>query len=222
MDNGSEPPYESAWTYKENVGYFYPLKTLYRNYKDPVLGLMHNDVFIFDDKWPEKVLECFEKHPKLGMLGLAGWEFMSPSGEVDGMKANFLPGSFQDNPLVIHPEGLDQNISCLDSLFLAVRADLIPKLHITSEILPYHWYDRIWSLFTMEQGYSLGVLGLPFEHIGGQTALREEKYTELALKWCKDRGINTDDPDGSIYREGKERFKEYAEMLIGPPKDQTN
>jgi hypothetical protein len=210
MDNASEPQYEHSWGYKENVGYFYPLKTLYQNYKDPVIGLMHNDLFIYDKEWPIKVLQCFEENPKLGILGFAGYEDFDSEFEGVGLHANFVAGSFKKNAFK-KIEKYEDGLAYVDSLFMAFRSSLIPEFNINGDILPYYWYEKIWALIAMEKGYTVGALGVPIKHLGGQTFLKEDSHVRWALDFCRGNKIYTDVPDRTLYKEGLHRFLSYID-----------
>ena len=63
---------------EENIGYYQPLKQLFDQYPDEeYIGLMHNDLMLYETGWDRRMLQAFEEDPQLGLIGLCG------SREVD-------------------------------------------------------------------------------------------------------------------------------------------
>lgn len=48
---------------------------------------------------------------------------------------------------------------------------------------PHHFYDRLLSCEVAEAGWEVGVLGIGFDHISGQTVNQESSYSEMAAEW---------------------------------------
>ena len=61
-----------------NQGYYQPLKLLADEYPDEeLIGLIHNDMVIYERGWNERMEQCFKDDDKLALVGLCG------SSEID-------------------------------------------------------------------------------------------------------------------------------------------
>lgn len=206
---------------KQNLGYYLPLRQLYEEYPDAeFIGLMHNDVFIYEPGWEERIVNEFRKDQHLGLIGLVGSnEVDSNGGRGGGTMCNFngTRGQSQSAGLKItelHPAMI------LDSLFMMFRREVIPQLLIDEKIAPCHFYDKIWSMRTIENNWRVGCLGLEIDHMGGMTAIGDTQYWDDAVSWCKANNIplvknDIGDEDGglTVYIEAERRFlSEYRDQ----------
>jgi hypothetical protein len=204
IDNGSKKPYKKPKVTnglkidvirnKTNQGYYYPLLALYKKYpKADYIGLMHNDAVVFQQGWDEKIREAFQKDPKLGVVGLFGWQRISRSGKNETPIGNIYWPFGVDDPKTKAPKfsqfhrrvfGVTPAL-VLDSLFMVFRRELIPKLGIDENITISHGYDKIWSLRLTQQGYRVAVLGIPFQHKGGND--KDLKMRKMFKEWFDKR-----------------------------------
>lgn len=81
----------------------------------------------------------------------------------------------------------------------------------------HHFYDRLMSCMMLEKGWQVGVLGIQFDHISGQTANQEQGYHEIAQMWCEAHGLTKRTPDMSwdnvLYLEAERQFlTEYRDQ----------
>lgn len=202
VDNASEKPYEKVEnpgelgidliTNEMNLGYYYPLLQLYEKYPEAdYIGLMHNDTVIFQEKWDERVCEAFEKDPKLGALGLFGWQQLSSTGRNEMTLGNIYRGENSNPPT---PQVFSQwhrrvytptPALVLDSLFMVFRREVIPLLGIDENITISHGYDKIWSLRLIQQGWRVAVAGIPFLHQGGDD--KDLKIKKMFKEWFDKR-----------------------------------
>src|SRR3990172_3792330 len=86
IDNGSNPPYHrfsmleglpfrtTLLTNSRNRGYYWPLRQLYGQYshRHELIGLMHNDLLIYEKGWDIRVREAFNNDQHLGLIGFCG------------------------------------------------------------------------------------------------------------------------------------------------------
>ena len=94
-----------------------------------------------------------------------------------------------------------------------LRRDVIPSLGIDEDIALCHFYDRIWTLRTIEAGWHVGVLGIEIDHRGGITSTGND-YNQTAIDWCQSRGIAVENNNGDLamYLEAERRYlTEYRE-----------
>lgn len=209
IDNGSDKPYESdnpdvhVIRNEENIGFYQPLKQLYDAYPDEeIIGIMHNDLMLYEPGFDLRMLTEFGHDPQLGLIGLCG------SREVDerGGRGAYTVCNFmgrevqvgeqvwkgQDPSAGRRIEGIEPAI-VLDSLFMLFRRDVIPDLVRDSEdwddITLAHFYDRIWPIRTIEAGWHVVTMGSDNDHIGGMTTTGNERYRNDCIKFLDDRGI---------------------------------
>ena len=197
-----------------NKGYYYPLKQIYKNYRsDNLMGLIHNDVLIYEKGWDLRLRQAFADDPKLGLVGFAGSnEIDAGGGRGGGTMLRFRgtvgegqsAGKFIDDlrPSVV-----------FDSLFMMFRTEIVPDLLIDEDITLAHFYDRIWSCRVMERGWRSATLGIEIDHMGGMTIMANTRYRDDCIRWLKDRDILYVDPETEMYLEGQRRFlSEYRDQ----------
>ena len=160
---------------EENIGYYQPLKQLYDAYPDEeYIGLMHNDLMLYEPGWDRRMAMAFNDDPQLEVkVGDQTWKGQDPSA---GRRINGI------EPAIV-----------LDSLFMLFRRDVIPHLVRESEkwedITLAHFYDRIWPIRTIEAGYHVVTMGSDNDHIGGMTTTGNERYRNDCIKFLDERGI---------------------------------
>lgn len=236
IDNGSETPYNcdppfeickeingykiGLITNKENIGYYQPLKQLFDQYPDEeFIGLMHNDLMLYEPGWDRRMLQAFEEDPQLGLIGLCGSREVDERGGRGGHTVcNFMGREVQvgaqtwkgqDPSAGKRIEGIEPAI-VLDSLFMLFRRDVIPHLVREDEkwedITLAHFYDRIWPIRTIEAGYHVITMGSDNDHIGGMTTTGNERYRNDCIKFLDDRGIPYDNPETEMYLVAERRY----------------
>lgn len=240
FDNKSDVPYSvkdfTDYPFKvdvirsedNNLGYYYPLLEIYQQYDDELIGLMHNDLIIYQPDWVDQIEYYFDADPLLGLIGTCGSnEIDGAGGRGGGTMVNFRGGSIQVGDQVWH--GQDQSAGlrvnglhpavCLDSLFMMFRRDVVPHLKIDSDITLAHFYDRIWPIRTIEANYKVAVLGIDQDHIGGMTTTANMRYRNDCQQWLDDRNLGfdprntTSDPETEMYLIAENRYLgEYREL----------
>ena len=243
IDNASEIPYNcdkpfeickeingykvGLMSNKENIGYYQPLKQLFDQYPDEeFIGLMHNDLMLYEPGWDRRMLQAFEADPELGLIGLCGSREVDERGGRGGHTVcNFMGREVpvgdqiwkgQDPSAGKRIEGIEPAI-VLDSLFMLFRRDVIPHLVRDDEkwedITLAHFYDRIWPIRTIEAGYHVITMGSDNDHIGGMTTTGNERYRNDCIKFLDDRGIPYDNPETEMYLVAERRYlEEYRDQ----------
>lgn len=237
IDNGSEKPYPehkivNGWQVqtirnKENVGYYTPLKQLYDQYPDEqYIGLMHNDLMLYEPGWDRRMIDAFEADPQLGLIGLCGSREVDERGGRGGYTVcNFMGREVkvgkkiwygQDPSAGRRIDGIEPAI-VLDSLFMLFRREVIPHLVHGSELWKdltlAHFYDRIWPIRTIEAGYHVITMGSDCDHIGGLTTTGNERYRDDCIKWLDERGIPYENPETEMYLVAERRYlSEYRDQ----------
>lgn len=237
-DNNSEKPYN----YKEfidcsfpieiihsptNDGYYIPLKKIYDKYPDELIGLIHNDMIMYERSWNERMAHSFANDPKLGLVGLCG------SNEVDdrGGRGGGTVCYFRGGDVVVGERTITGQTqaagrrtndlvpsACLDSLFMMFRRGAVDKLEDDWDNLPMaHFYDRIWPLRLVRDGWHVATLGVECDHLGGMTSTGNVRFRNDCIKWLEDRNIPYDNPETSLYLEAERRyFREFKDTGFIP------
>lgn len=232
IDNGSEKPYESdnpdvhVIRNEENLGFYYPLKQLYDAYPDEeIIGIMHNDLMLYEKGFDLRMLTEFGHDPKLGLIGLCGSREVDERGGRGGYTVcNFMGREVpvgeqiwkgQDPSAGRRIQGIEPAI-VLDSLFMLFRSEVIP--HLMNDRDPWedvtlaHFYDRIMPIRTIEAGYHVVTIGSDCDHIGGLTTTGNERYRNDCIKWLEDRNIPYDNPETEMYLVAERRYlSEYRD-----------
>lgn len=238
VDNASERPYKDAIVsktpkiatqvveYEQNTGYYYPLIDLYERYPDAdLIGLIHNDMVIYEPGFDERMKKAFADDPQLGLVGLCGSnEIDYNGGRGAGTMLWFRGGEVKIGDRVI--KGQDQSAGrriydlepavCLDSLFMMFRREAIPELmngrDPWQDVTLAHFYDRIWPIRTIEAGYRVGVMGVDCDHLGGMTTTANERYRNDCINWLDERNIPYENPETEMYLVAERRYlSEYRE-----------
>lgn len=225
IDNNSEVPYHADYhtpfpvtviRNERNDGYYYPLRTLYETFPHAdAIGLIHNDMIIYEQGWDERIRGCFARDPQLGLIGFCGsWQADHLGGRGGGTMCHFNGSKGQPQSAGERIDDLRPSV-LLDSLFMMFRLAAIPGLRIDEHIAPCHFYDKIWSMRTIENGWRVATLGVEVDHIGGQTAVGVARFREDARQWCEQEGCMhlSPDPLTALYLEAERRFlTEYRDQ----------
>lgn len=220
IDNGSDEPYDEnhlpaslpfnvyMLRSNDNLGYYFPAKILYRMTAtaDDLVVLMHNDLFIYEKGWDVRLRQAFIDDPKLGMVGFCGSNQVDEKGgRGGGTMMNFRgeKGQKQAGTLLS-----DLAPSCvLDSLFMAMRPAVVDSLRITNDIPICHFYDKIWPMRAIEEGWRVGTMGVEVDHLGGTTSVGNAHFREDCRKWLTENGIKAvPDPETALYLEAERQW----------------
>lgn len=219
IDNNSTEPYKKSEfddlplkvdiiRNKKNTGYYAPLIQLYDRYpSEALLGLMHNDMLLYEEGWNERMEACFAEDENLYLVGLCGSNEVDERGGRGGGTACFFRGEKgQSQAAGARIFGLMPS-ACLDSLFMMFKRDAVPALKEDWDNLPLaHFYDRIWPLKFVEQGYHVATLGVECDHMGGMTTVANPRYYEDCKTWLEERGQPYENPETEMYLVAERRY----------------
>jgi len=229
IDNGSEQvyrltdyilPFKSMlFINEENKGYYYPLMQIYSQFpeKENLIGLCHNDLIFYEKGWDTRLRQYFAQDPKLGLVGFCGSNEVDENGGRGGGTMCYFRGEKgQPQSAGRRITGLEPAL-ILDSLFMMFKSEAIPGLNITQDIPLCHFYDKLWGIRTVENGFHVAVMGSEVDHLGGMTAIGQApSYSEACKKWLTKRGI----PYGS---DGTLEMYQVAERhFLGEYRDQKH
>ena len=223
IDNASKDPYDalpsmpqkirtSIIRNKANRGYYWPLlQVVAGTTSADLVGLMHNDLFIYQANWDMILRDVFIQNGKLGMVGVCGSsEIDDRGGRGGGTMCNFRGQN--GGQLQAHTGKRITDLQpalILDSMFMVMRQPVVEALRIDDHITLCHFMDKLWPIRTLSAGFDIGILGLEVDHMGGKTAVellaRFEKDCE---RWCGQEYISFEPGKASLalYLESERRF----------------
>jgi hypothetical protein len=233
IDNNSDVPYKhedydhynfpvNIIHLDTNIGYYQPLKDLSGIYDDELIGLIHNDMVLYERGWNERMEQCFTNDKKLSLVGLCGSSEIDALGGRGGGTVCFFRGGVVQVGETAYT-GQDQAAggritelvpsACLDSLFMMFRreaiSDLVTEADPWGDITLAHFYDRIWPVRLVEAGWHVGTLGVECDHLGGMTTTGNMRYRNDCIKWLEERdllGKRHEDPETSMYLIAEDRY----------------
>jgi GT2 family glycosyltransferase len=156
--------------------------------KFDVLAYLHDDTLINDPDWVDRVLKEFED-PKVGLVGFGGAMghgdprlYLKPY-EYQQLARN----DFFSNMVDAENHGKrftgQCDVAVLDGFALIVRREVLEKVGGWPLNTPigYVCYDYWLSCMTRRLGYKIRLVGVPCQHLGGQTFVklgmgRDEKH----------------------------------------------
>lgn len=225
IDNASDEPYvlpedlpfgASVLRNEENKGFYYPIVQLEERYPDvDVIAVMHNDVFIYEFGWDERLRFFFEDDPKLGVVGFCGSDEVDIlGGRGGGTMCNFNGSRGQ---LQEHTGKRIRDLQAaliLDSMFMAFAKGVIPQIGIPENVPPAHFWDKILPMRAVEHDWHVAVLGIDIDHLGGTTLVAEPRFETDMRAWCAKWDIDPGQNAGmAVYLEAERQWlSEYRDQ----------
>lgn len=208
-----------------NIGVYPAFKFGMENTTGDVVLFIHSDLIIDELGFDVRLLDAFEKDPKLGLVGFIG------SAEIDfnGGRGGYTTSNFQGGTYVYkgkvwkgspaRDHGMRSKdlskAAVVDGCSMALSRNAYNSIEYREDFPPHHFYDRLISMQVIEAGFDVAVLGIACDHISGQTANTEERYPSMAADWFKKHNISPVNPqsmDQSIYVIAERMFlDEYRE-----------
>lgn len=238
VDNGSDPPFPESWghrhvRYEENVG---GNAIMHRALTDgwwgqdqipEFLAFLHCDLIIHEKDWDVRVVDAFDKDPKLNLIGFAGSNQIDDRGGRGGgtmlnFAGEFVPGMGQGSPTGHHGRHITglHAAAVIDHLAMIFRTSELRELTPQEgNYAPEHFYDRIMSCEVLERGGHVAVLGIRVDHFSGGTGPGVAKAEALRKRWLEAEGLpfNPQTNHTDVYLESERRFKErYMKTKFAP------
>lgn len=139
---------------------------------------MHNDVVIFERGWLKRILSIMESGPKIGIVCLAGRQYIrgNCSCDEETLKHNLLSIGL-NKPM----KSTAEDIAVIDGMCFIFTKRLVDEIGLLDETYGMmHFYDMDFSLSSIKAGWrnvAVNVLGF---HVGnGGTTRRSDYYKQL-------------------------------------------
>lgn len=229
IDNGSTDPYED-FCYKylkpsrlnyikndQNIGLVKTYQQAFDACVTDLLAVVHNDVFIYEKDWDQRVIRMFETMPDLGAVGLFGSQGCGPVGERIQDVTYYGQAAGWSNMLEAEVHGMRlitgsyKPAAIFDGFAMIFRMDMLKKAGGFDQRYNFHHiYDRDIALESIKHGYKNIIMDIPSHHLSGLTANRTDWQT------LADKEAGTTDFKGDkFYHDDNSRlFKEkWADVL---------
>jgi GT2 family glycosyltransferase len=157
----------------DNVGVLASMQQIVDNAKGEVIAIIHNDLFILEPFWNERVVREFESDSKLGLAGFLGARRVGGTGGREGTMSNMLEAE-------VHGERMQgvSNAIIFDGLALIGRAAMFKQVGgFDQKYMYHHFYDRDISMASFTDGWTNKVIGVYCHHKSGVTANRPDYQT---------------------------------------------
>jgi GT2 family glycosyltransferase len=172
--------------------------------EDDIIAFLHDDLYIHEQGWDERVLQAFRDHPKVGLIGFGG---STALGSDDIYKVPYeinqlARQNFYSNMRGAEIHGTrtttDMPIVYNDGFSMIVRRSLLDKIDgwawLPSEMVAYA-YDYGLACMNRRHGYEARLLALDVEHgdatgMGGVT--RDTAFhRDMSAKYGGDEHVHT-------------------------------
>jgi len=199
------------------------------------LCFIHSDLLIRDEGWDVRVVEAFDRDPKLGLLGFVGSPMIDPKGGRgyrSSTRLNFVGATYKDFGKA---SGADEHGVRNTGLIPAANLDhcaMVFRTSVLEKVTPQegnlvleHFTDRTWCCEVLEMGFHVAYLGIACDHLSGGIRGGAAEATKLRKKWLTENGIpfdDTTDVANLIYLESEKRFlakwrdqKKFIPLRVG-------
>lgn len=224
VDNGSTEPFQSTKPNvhvirnEKNIG-FWPAMVQGISYAhSPYVLCMHNDVFVWENGFDQRIVHAFERDVKIGAVGFFGGRGVCRIGGRGHPEGNML-GKEHGTPQAMHGYVLTEEHPAVvfDSLAIAVRTSALPSF-AWKDLPPHHWTDRLLCLNLMYAGYRCLTVGIAFDHAGASTS-RTSVMNTFTKDWCEERHILPVEGnyETALYKYGEAQFQALFDQFVPSP-----
>lgn len=183
VDNGSAPdtrayydrfiaplvPHYRYLRNDANQGVFAALQQGYAASRGEVLAFLHNDLYMYEPGWNQRVLRLFAADPGLGVAGFFGCRGVNAAGYRFDCISGMLEAETRYGAR--RPRGEREAVAVLDGYALICRRAMLDRAGGIDQGYRYHhWYDYDICLTALANGFHNVVLDVPCAHPGTITS----------------------------------------------------
>ncbi|MDC0913762.1 glycosyltransferase, partial [Paracoccaceae bacterium] len=157
---------------------------------------LHDDVYIHDVFWTQKIEEALTKYDVVGLAGCQKRKGVQPSWYFENIEMNTIP-SEQASGIISHGNELqfnttyfgpsDQRVEILDGLLIAVKLSTLRKHKIRfDERFKFHFYDVDFCRVIEEKKLSCGTVPISVIHKsdGVYDEIWRQSFSKYEDKWA--------------------------------------
>lgn len=177
VDNHLKPANLNYLRNEKNVGTIKGMQQIYNKASGDIIAIIHNDVLIYEQGWNNRVMDLFDKDPKLGMVAFFGSGGCMVNGGRLQVRDDGGSGAGMSNLLEAELHGLridkPHAIAIPDGLAMIFRKEMLDKgKGFDLRYKYHHLYDRDIGLESLRRGYRNMVIDVPCHHWSGITCNR--------------------------------------------------
>jgi len=183
---------------EKNLGVFRAMNQLWAETQTPILSAFHNDLYVTEVGWDDRVLEAFKEEPKLGVAGFCGARGLGANGLRHDVWSNMLEAEIHGS------RGWGRLwVSVLDGMALIMRRSMLDAVGGFDEgYTLHHRYDYDICLASLNAGFQNMLIGVSCHHQSGLTASSPE-YLKQAAEAV---GVDVGSGDNVVHDRNHERY----------------
>ena len=175
---------------KPLLKFFIDCKKYVDNIEPDYIICMHDDLWLIDNNFSNKVKEAFEMFDYWGVAGTNMMLTSNPRWHIPIGSAKYLSGLMEHKS----PDGLrfmtsfgpyPVPCSILDGVFMAFKREVFEKLVDVPELNGFHMYDMEMCTQVWDMGYKGGVQGIHLYHESRGEGIRTGEWERLAKVYSK-------------------------------------
>lgn len=228
IDNGSYTPLpkfhaDVLYRYEKNSGGYYMMHDILPKLPDlvgevDIVAFFHCDTIIRESDWDKRIIKEFEEDDQLALVGFLG----SFGCDRNGMYASPIYRNFKGDTYGTwdgstydtgYQTGTVNTGSCpaafLDHCALVFNIEHLKQLKPQKDnYSPWHFYDKILCIASLEKGFHVKYVGILMDHFCGGTGIGHDNLMEVGRNWLQAEGLYDDDEtiDLNLYAEAERRF----------------
>lgn len=183
----------------ENIGFQRAINQGVRRSTGEIVACFHNDLFLMEFGWDQRVIEEFDRDPSIGLAGFVGAATLERDGGRSGVFSNMHAG---------HEHGAlhagTRRVAVFDSLSLIFRRTAFDDVGGMEEVSLNHFSDKDVCCRMASRGWARQYIGVHCFHSGGTTSTSKD-YLDT---------VSGSDGDIAIHKEAERRFLENWSHLL--------
>lgn len=198
---------------EQNAGMFASLQQGYEAATGDVIAFLHNDVFIYEPGWNQRVLRYFAADPLLGVAGFFGCRGVNAHGFRYDCVSVMLETETRYGAR--RPRGEWEPVVVLDGFSLICRREMLDRAGGIDQGYRYHhYYDYEISFTSLAHGYRNIVVGVPCAHPGTVTS------SHAGYQQWINSVLQSPDADQRLFQLNLQRFRKkwqyWLPLYVGP------
>lgn len=186
------------------------------------LCFMHEDIVFHSQDWGRTCIKRMEEDENIGMLGVAGGQFVSRISDgwwsmLKMRKGRIIQGFSAQGEQKIREDIFDSDwthnqVVAIDGLWMLTKKEVFDKgvYWDTVHYKGFHFYDLDFSIQIVEKGYRIEIIPVIIEHRSGgmQNPTFWDNYLSFHQKWNHFLPVHTSNIT-------QDDIKEYEDSLVG-------
>jgi O-antigen biosynthesis protein len=199
-------PHHRMIRHDDNTGVIASMNEAVRESTGDVVAILHNDLYVYEHGWDQRVLAEFDADPRLGMVGFLGSEGIAANGGRFNVWSNMLEAEVHGGR-----DSGSRAVAVFDGMSLIGRRTMFEQVGgFDTNFTYHHMYDKSISLESRLAGWTNKMIGVFCHHRSGVTANRPDYQNWISQKLGTEPGKG----DQTSYQQSEAYFlQKYAAHL---------